>query len=497
MGFLDWFKRRRSIFGDDASTSEMRSMLAAVADRPSDIDGAALSLGSVAAQQIDTKQRRPLVKAMNRADEGQKRYRAADARVDQFRSGLSAWTYMYNDVAAIQRAEARASREVDHTRPQISLLTVLLCEIVLVGAEVVFYYNVFTRDLNEDASFIERVIPLFIAVVAPVAAILAVRLFAGAFNRLRESPTTDNEPRWLSKFGGVIALAVSFLFVILVCVATVGLVLWRFEVDDQSSYGTAVHPPDAIFATVFVVMILADASVRAFLFNPGKFTEESRRWSNWRARRLDNWYFRREAAALSAWKVRYRKLETLVAKIKNDADQAMVVSTVSLQIARGTGGSLPGGTTSLETPPTYSDVVATAVDIHEARQEIAKRTSIDVDDVELEIAYYPRQQLKDEQTVYLPMREITLAENYLRENRPPDSPRHRRKMAWQDLVRPRAGARALDYPQADGCDVEPDEYASPPVVTVGQNGASKTTFHTATTPSVLSAGEESPAATSR
>jgi hypothetical protein len=498
MGIFDWFKRRRTIFGDDTSTTEMRRMLAEVTDRPSDVDSAAISLGAVAAQQIDTKQRKPLLRAMNRTDKGQKRYRAADARVDQFRSGLSAWTYMYNDMAAIKRAEARASQEVDHTRPQISLLTVLLCEVVLVGAEVVFYYNVFTRDLNEDASLVERIIPLFIAVVAPVAAILSVRLFAGAFNRLRESPVGHNEPRWLSRFGGVVALAVSLLFVILVCVATVGLVLWRFEVDDQSSYGTAVHPPDAIFATVFVVMILADACVRAFLFNPGKFTEESRRWSNWRARRLDNWYFRREAAALNAWKIRYRKLEALVAKVKNDADQAMVVSTVGLQIARGTS-SLAAGVTPLAAPPTYTDFVTTAIDVHDARTKIAAETDADLDDVALTIPYHPRSQLKNEQPVYLPMREVALAEAYLRENRPPASPRHRRKPAWQDLVRPKAGARALDYPQSGECDPDADDIATlnDPVSEWDSAGPNGTDFHAVRVRSGRPVAEDSPAVTSR
>lgn len=415
---------RGAIVGDDQTTSLMVKKLREVGSQPggeptNDLERAALALQMGAAQRIDTESRRPLVRAIFRVEDAEKRYRKANARVDQFKnsalaSGLSAY-----QVEETKRARQKATKEIDGTTAQVPPLVVDLAEVVLLVAEFAFYYKTFGANTPDDAPLIDRLFIAFLAILVPVVGILSARFFAGAFQHLR-APREPGSDRTGVRIAYVL---IASLLLGASCYATLRLVEWRYKSEAAENFGAVNQPPSTVMAIVFVAFILTDGLIRAFLFPPGKRTSIRRRWSARYVQALDWWFLRREVAALAAWQKGWFAAKALIEKLKNDADQQQLSATVVILMTRG---ELGRGSSRLVGAPALDG----------AHPESLSRGTGDI--------YVPHQHMiETDGYLYLPHRLIAIADQRLERIRPPDDPEQEQRQPAEDLLQWRLEAAEM------------------------------------------------------
>lgn len=417
-----WLESRRAILGDDATTEEMVEQLRGIPAEyvlatAHDTERAAIVLQQGAAQRLDSDSRRKLIRAVNRVENAERRYRIANARVDRFKSGASVRSLIAHEEQEAQRAQKRAADEIDRTTPRVRPTTVLLAEFVLLVAEFAFYYDVFSKSQQDDAPLVLRVLTGVMALLVPVVGIMSARFFAGAVHHLR-APRHDGEsPKapWLYVSAAVILLAIT-------CYTTVRLVEWRYRAEDASAFGTAEHPPGTIMAVVFAVFILLDALTRAFMFDPGESTAIGRRWKGRSTRSVDWWLLRLEAAALARWQKKWFKAMALVEKLKNDADQEMLSATVAILLNRGRTGRPPSKLNGIPEEPVRNGHQV----LLNGQGPVGVLRSTGTPDAQLDA---------DDAHVFLPQRLIRLTIARLEVIRPPEDPKQERRNHDEDLSR--------------------------------------------------------------
>ncbi|MGA5541361.1 hypothetical protein ACPCIR_05865 [Mycobacterium sp. NPDC051198] len=330
-----WLESRQAILGDDATTTAMMKKLNAAhrnAGETHDIERATLALQLGASQRRDSASRHKLKRAVNRVENAERRYRIANARVDRFKGGALVTSLLAYESEEAARAKARAAKEIDHHTPHVSPLVVTLAELVLLVAEFAFYFDIFGRSLPDDAPPIQQIFTAVLAVLVPVVGIMSARFFAGSVQHLR-IPNDDGIRR-----SSIVFVVVSTILLAVACYSTVRLVEWRYRAEDAASFGSAEHPPGTVMAIVFVVFILVDALIRAFMFDPSERTNIGRRWKARYTRAVDWWLLLRESAALARWQKRWFSAKALVEKLKNDADQELLTGTISILLSRGETG---------------------------------------------------------------------------------------------------------------------------------------------------------------
>ncbi|WP_059015894.1 hypothetical protein [Mycobacterium sp. M26] len=382
-----------------------------------DFERAALALQLGASQRVDSQSRRKLIRAVNRVENAERRYRIANARVDRFKTGASVRALLAYEEQEAARAQSKAAHEIDRSTPRVRPVTVLLAEFILLVAEFAFYFDIFGRSQQDDAPFVTRILTAVMALLVPVVGIMTARFFAGSIHYLR-SPADGNEsPRWAWLF-----VVVSTALLLAACFATVRLVEWRYRAEDAASFGAADHPPGTIMAVVFAVFLLVDALTRAFMFDPAESTSIGRRWKARYTRTIDWWLLLRESHALARWQKKWFAAKALVERLKNDADQELLSATVAILIGRGDAGR-PGSKlrASRLTQPYAGE-----------RPEAEGQWAGDV----LRNAGAPDEQLDEENShVFLPHRLLRLAIARLEVIRPPEDPKQERRDHSADLVR--------------------------------------------------------------
>jgi hypothetical protein len=304
-------------------------------------ESAAVLVAAATAQQLDSLSERRVWRRLRKAIRAQTRYRDADAHVDRFRESSAAKTYLYNEAAEIRRAGSNADKDIDTTTPYISVAVVTLVEIVLLTAEFIFYYSIFTRPLQADAPLFIRLFMGALAILVPCVALLSARLFAGSVHRWHDYRNGEGDTGNLSKRARILGTAAATLLLLAVIIATAWLVTWRYNKDAEASFGVAFVPPPYAMAIVFVSLILADTATRAWLMSPTKHTSIRRRAQTRRTRMMDSWLFRRQSRALSRWIEKDMSLRLLVARLCNDRDQAVATAAAVIQIHRGDKGMPP------------------------------------------------------------------------------------------------------------------------------------------------------------
>lgn len=334
-----WSRNKRNkgaVFPDDAATTTMLSTLRQVGAQhglggTNDVERATVTVQMAASQRIDSASRGKVRRAMNKVENAQRRHRHANARVDRFEHGARRKALKAYEEEEAKRAKAKASKEIDNTTPQVPPLVVGGAEIVLLVAEFAFYYTVFGRDLQADASMLDRIFIVFLAIFVPVVGIMSARFFAGCVQHLR-APQEHGTDHRNARIAYLVAASV---LLAITCYTTLRLVNWRYKADAAANYGTNNQPPGAVMATVFVALILTDALIRAFLYSPGERTSIRRRWQAHLNRRLDDWLLWREIRTLAAWQKKWFAAQTLIAKLKNDTDGELASATVAILLTRG------------------------------------------------------------------------------------------------------------------------------------------------------------------
>lgn len=414
-----WLESRRAILGGDATTTEMIDRLSRASSDSNgvrDIERAALALQIGAAQRVDSASRKKLARAVRRVERAEHRYRNANARVDQFKSGALVQAMRAHEIQEAKRAHDRATEEIDRTAPRVRPLTVVVGELVLLLAEFSFYYQVFSRSVQADAAVLDRIQTAVMALLVPVVGIMSARFFAGTTHYLRAlRPGESQRAAWLFVGTSTVLLGVA-------CYATVRLVAWRYHAEDSTSFGAADHPPGTIMAVVFAVFLLVDALTRAFMFDPSEVTTIGRRWSGRYTRRIDRWLLKRESAALASWQSKWFDAKSLVEKIKNDADQELLSATIAVLLARGESGH-PGSKLRGVDETLFFNGDDIDVDVspnfQSARSSGAPDPQIDEPDVHL----------------FLPHRVARLTLARLEVIRPPEDPVQERRDHRDDLER--------------------------------------------------------------
>lgn len=413
---------RRSILGDDATTADMLARLGQIPSDYGESDAhdterAAIALQQGAAQRLDTKSRRKLIRAVNRVENAERRYRIANARVDRFKSGSMVRSLIAHEQKETDRALERAEHEIDRTTPRVRPSTVLLAEFVLLVAEFAFYYDVFSRSQQDDAPLVLRLLTAVMALLVPVVGIMSARFFAGAVHHLR-APRVDGE----SPRAPMLYVVAATILLITTCFTTVRLVEWRYRAEDASSFGVADHPPGTIMAVVFAVFILLDALTRAFMFDPAESTSIGRRWKGRTTRAIDWLLLRREATMLARWQKRWFAAMALVEKLKNDADQELLSATVAILLNRGATGR---PASKLRDTSGASDHNGHELRLNDrAPQGVTRSTGAPDAQLDAEDAH-----------VFLPQRLIRLTVARLEAIRPPEDPEQERRLNSEDLSR--------------------------------------------------------------
>lgn len=408
-----WFRDKRAVFGDDATTTTMLAKLQQTGQAlgpagTNDTERTAMAIQAGASQRVDSASRRRLLRAIGRVENAERRHRTANARVDRFEKSSLVVAHKAHEIEEANRAKQKAAKEIDSAAPQIPPLLVDIAEFILVGAEFAFYYHIFSLDLQADAPLLDRVFVAFLAVLVPVVGIMAARFFAGTVQGLRTPPeaTTDSRNARLAYF------AASALILAVACYATLRLVEWRYKAEDSLNFGQVEQPPSTVMAVVFVALILTDALIRAFLFPPGKRTSIRRRWSARITRWIDSLLLYWESRTLAAWQKRWFSARTLVDQYKNRCDQEQLSATVLVLMTRGD----LGGDSSRVARPVGPQVTALP-------------TSGD--------PYVPHDQLDEtDGYLYLPHRVIGRCEDRLVKLMPPEDPKQEQRTSDDDLERP-------------------------------------------------------------
>lgn len=262
---------------------------------------------------------------------------------------------------ATERAEERSLREkksLEHhtedmktrSNPAVPLISgpfLLMLEMVVIVAELAFYYYTFSGDLQEDAGWLEKAMVIVLSVLIPVLGIAAARWFGASVATVRGLSTgaTTNKP------SALIALAAASTLLALAATATFRLVEWRYT--GQSIPGMPVaHPPERVMATVFVAVLLLDAGIRAFA-NPVSARSDAHLARRMRAdRRGQARVVNAQSKALTKWTQAWTSLETTLNVLLDDIESALSAADIRVLTARARATELGGkdkiGGTALE-----------------------------------------------------------------------------------------------------------------------------------------------------
>lgn len=415
---------RRGVLGRDRATRELRGLLAkapGAQETPSPTESATLSIGAGSAQQVDTASGRKVGRRLRKARKAAGRYRAASARVDEFRSGEHAQVMVATEKARITRAKTQANEPVDSEQPPIARWAVSTAETVFLIAEVTFYYGMFTYGVPKNASAITVASHAVLAFLLPVVSLIVARFFAGSVHKLmaRQYHSDKRSRAWTF-------LAVAAGLLTGVCIATWKLVHWRITAQSDMAVTLIGSPPASVIATSFTIAIVAIAAIRAWLIAPTDHTAANVRRRNRLVRFHDGYLRRREIRALTRWQNRYDTLALLVARCLNATDQSMLAASSMIQLNRGTPSNTlalgRNGVSALPYVMTESNGNKDASAVTSARQ-------------------------LDVEQLILPLRILDIAVAYLNKEKPPT---HLQHQAFADHIRAAAAVAAATEKSATG-----------------------------------------------
>ncbi|MEH6807067.1 MAG: hypothetical protein V7697_28910 [Rhodococcus erythropolis] len=210
----------------------------------------------------------------------------------------------------------------------ISAPFLLMLEAIVVMAELTFYYYSFSADLDADAGWLERAMVIVLSLFIPIAGIAAARWFAAAFTALRGLSEQDKTKRAFAYVSAVAATAT----LIAIAWAVYRLVVWRYT--GQSIAGLSAHPPETVMASVFVLVLILDAGIRAFVLPVTARSDAHLARSIRRDRRVTAKAINRRGKALTRWISAWTALQTVLNVLLDDAERALSAADVHVLTGR-------------------------------------------------------------------------------------------------------------------------------------------------------------------
>ncbi|WP_280488682.1 hypothetical protein [Nocardia farcinica] len=229
--------------------------------------------------------------------------------------------------------EHRATDLRTRSNPAVTLISgpfLLLVETIVLIAELTFYYYMFSSDLQADAGWLEQAMIIVLALLVPVAGIAAARWFGASFTTVRGLHAGAVETRTVLAY---LALMTATATLAVVCSATFELVVWRYA--GQTIPGLTVsHPPERVMATVFVVVLLLDAGIRAFAVPVAARSDAHLAHSIRSDRRAHARLVNAQSKALTKWITAWTALETVLYVLLDDIERSLSAADVHVLAAR-------------------------------------------------------------------------------------------------------------------------------------------------------------------
>ncbi|GAA1614313.1 hypothetical protein ACFQY4_26020 [Catellatospora bangladeshensis] len=233
------------------------------------------------------------------------------------------------EVAAVQTDPGRQARDAEHAkrggeslnrpidldRPTVPLGFLMVCEIVLCLAELNFWFETFSTDIDRSVPALgqQRISAFLLALALPLLGVMAARWAGATAQRALLHPAPDENQRRHQRIGASLALSL----LLGVCTAVFVLVRWRFTAG--VSLG-GIEIPATPMALMFAGFIIADALARAFLVSE-KQRQSADRDQAWHADRdRERTAAARRTSADAAWVQAWLDLRGQVDAVLNEAN---------------------------------------------------------------------------------------------------------------------------------------------------------------------------------
>jgi hypothetical protein len=221
------------------------------------------------------------------------------------------------------RSDRRPREHFDVYGSLVSARVLSIIELVFIVVEFFFWYAVFAADVDRRASWLapERISAALLALLIPVAGVVAARVIGGLGHRwVMDYPGIGRRERIGVMVGGVVgALAV---------MAVVLLVHARFD-EGHTTLG-AQPVPAWPMALIFAVVLLGDMAARVFLTSEIR-VQNARRTRD--LQRLTTAAIRKNAAHARAW----AELRNAVQQQLNRCERIVAIGATLIADARTNG----------------------------------------------------------------------------------------------------------------------------------------------------------------
>ncbi|MGW0501235.1 hypothetical protein ACWD0Z_39215 [Streptomyces sp. NPDC003007] len=163
--------------------------------------------------------------------------------------------------AHTDRQREATDRDFDPDQPLVSRGFLAASEVALALGEAFFWANTFSNDIDSTVPAFgqQRLGAYVLAVLLPLAGIIAARWAGATWQRLLRHPAPDRQQRRSQQIGAAVSLGL----LASITTAIYALVRWRFDASPANLGAVAI--PGAWMALIFAGIIIADAIARTFL----------------------------------------------------------------------------------------------------------------------------------------------------------------------------------------------------------------------------------------
>ncbi|TFV66836.1 hypothetical protein E4P40_25010 [Blastococcus sp. CT_GayMR20] len=257
--------------------------------------------------------------------------------------------------------EARTlSQEIDHARPLIGLRVLAGIEVMLLLAEIFFWYQVFTYDTDDGLSWlsVEKLGAVVLGLAIPMLGLLAARAAGATWQRFLRHPAADAAGR-RNQHGAVIAATT---ILVLACYVVFALVYWRYAPKDgYEATSSAMDLPPWPAGLFFAGLILADAVARAFCTSEAAMAARDRDKKVAADRAEVRVVSDRAVSATAGWHTSWLSLRNQVAVALDGIGQVVATGDLLVLQSRSRRADRPAGTGWAQTGSTWTDAGSYAV----------------------------------------------------------------------------------------------------------------------------------------
>lgn len=221
--------------------------------------------------------------------------------------------------AHTDRQREATDRAFDPDQPLVSRGILAASEVALALGEAFFWANTFSKDLDSNVpAFGQQRLGVYVlAVLLPLAGIIAARWAGATCQRLLRHPAPDRQQRRSQQIGAAVSLGLLAAITMAIYV----LVRWRFDASPANLGAVAI--PGAWMALIFAGIIIADAIARTFLVSE-QADQDRRRETAWKKdQRQTLKSAARQTAAEERWNAAWLALRSQTHRTLDEVQQAL------------------------------------------------------------------------------------------------------------------------------------------------------------------------------